>query len=135
MLRAGALARTNVLCRRACCWSKSSSEILIRVCYRLKSVSYWLQFGWLFFRLFGLIANFALVFNLAMILTFMSWIGASLTLPGIAGIVIGIGMAVDANVLICERIREEMLSGLPPLNKRLSRVMIGPTTPFLTRGA
>jgi preprotein translocase subunit SecD len=61
-----------------------------------------------FFRLFGLIANFALVFNLAMILTVMSWIGASLTLPGIAGIVITIGMAVDANVLICERIREEM---------------------------
>ena len=67
-----------------------------------------------FFRLFGLIANFALVFNLAMILTFMSWIGASLTLPGIAGIVIGIGMAVDANVLICERIREEMLWGASP---------------------
>jgi len=60
-----------------------------------------------FFRLFGLI-------NLAMILTFMSWIGASLTLPGIAGIVIGIGMAVDANVLICERIREEMLWGASP---------------------
>lgn len=67
-----------------------------------------------FFRLFGLIANFALVFNLAMILTIMSWIGASLTLPGIAGIVITIGMAVDANVLICERIREEMNWGASP---------------------
>ncbi len=67
-----------------------------------------------FFRLFGLIANFALVFNLAMILTIMSWIGASLTLPGIAGIVITIGMAVDANVLICERIREEMKWGASP---------------------
>ncbi|MFV5369089.1 MULTISPECIES: protein translocase subunit SecD [Acinetobacter] len=67
-----------------------------------------------FFRLFGVIANFALVFNLAMILTVMSWLGASLTLPGIAGIVIGIGMAVDANVLICERIREEMLWGASP---------------------
>ena len=67
-----------------------------------------------FFRLFGLIANFALVFNLAMILTVMSWIGASLTLPGIAGIVITIGMAVDANVLICERIREEMKWGASP---------------------
>lgn len=62
----------------------------------------------IFFRLFGLIADFALVVNLAMLLTIMSWIGASLTLPGIAGIVITIGMAVDANVLICERIREEM---------------------------
>ena len=67
-----------------------------------------------FFRLFGLIANFALVINLAMILTIMSWIGASLTLPGIAGIVITIGMAVDANVLICERIREEMKWGASP---------------------
>lgn len=67
-----------------------------------------------FFRLFGLIANFALVFNLAMILTVMSWIGASLTLPGIAGIVITIGMAVDANVLICERIREEIKWGASP---------------------
>ena len=67
-----------------------------------------------FFRVFGLIANFALVFNLAMILTVMSWIGASLTLPGIAGIVITIGMAVDANVLICERIREEIKWGASP---------------------
>ncbi|MDM1486914.1 MULTISPECIES: protein translocase subunit SecD [Acinetobacter] len=67
-----------------------------------------------FFRLFGLIANFALVFNLAIILTVMSWIGASLTLPGIAGIVITIGMAVDANVLICERIREEIKWGASP---------------------
>ncbi len=67
-----------------------------------------------FFRLFGLIANFALVANLAMILTIMSWIGASLSLPGIAGIVITIGMAVDANVLICERIREEIKWGASP---------------------
>lgn len=67
-----------------------------------------------FFRVFGLIANVALVINLAMILTVMSWIGSSLTLPGIAGIVISIGMAVDANVLICERIREEMKWGASP---------------------
>lgn len=67
-----------------------------------------------FFRVFGLIADIALVLNLAMILTIMSWLGASLTLPGIAGIVITIGMAVDANVLICERIREEMKWGASP---------------------
>lgn len=67
-----------------------------------------------FFRLFGLIADIALVINLAMLLTVMSWISASLTLPGIAGIVITIGMAVDANVLICERIREEMRWGASP---------------------
>ncbi|MDM1248266.1 protein translocase subunit SecD [Acinetobacter sichuanensis] len=67
-----------------------------------------------FFRVFGVIADLALVINLAMLLTVMSWIGASLTLPGIAGIVITIGMAVDANVLICERIREEMRWGASP---------------------
>ncbi len=67
-----------------------------------------------FFRLFGFIANFALVFNLAMILAIMSLMGAALTLPGIAGIVITIGMAVDANVLICERIREEIRWGASP---------------------
>ncbi|TCM63203.1 preprotein translocase subunit SecD [Acinetobacter calcoaceticus] len=67
-----------------------------------------------FFRLFGLIADLALILNLAMILTVMSWLGASLTLPGIAGIVITIGMAVDANVLICERIREEIKWGASP---------------------
>ena len=67
-----------------------------------------------FFRLFGLIADLALIINLAVLLTIMSWIGASLTLPGIAGIVITIGMAVDANVLICERIREEMRWGASP---------------------
>ena len=67
-----------------------------------------------FFRLFGLIADIALVINLAMLLTIMSWIGSSLTLPGIAGIVITIGMAVDANVLICERIREEIRWGASP---------------------
>ncbi|MEB3768360.1 protein translocase subunit SecD [Acinetobacter sp. MD2] len=67
-----------------------------------------------FFRLFGLIANFALVVNLAMILAVMSLLGASLSLPGIAGIIITIGMAVDANVLICERIREEIKWGASP---------------------
>ncbi|KAA8733870.1 protein translocase subunit SecD [Acinetobacter qingfengensis] len=67
-----------------------------------------------FFRLFGIIANVALICNLAMILAIMSLIGSSLTLPGIAGIVITIGMAVDANVLICERIREEIRWGASP---------------------
>lgn len=67
-----------------------------------------------FYRVFGLIANVALFMNLAMILTVMSWIGAALSLPGIAGIVLTIGMAVDSNVLICERIREEIRWGASP---------------------
>ncbi len=64
-----------------------------------------------FYRVFGMIANIALVVNLAMILAVMSWIGAALSLPGIAGIVLTIGMAVDANVLIFERVREELAGG------------------------
>ena len=67
-----------------------------------------------FYRMFGLIANIALAFNLMMILAVMSLIGSALTLPGIAGIVLTIGMAVDANVLIFERIREELANGARP---------------------
>ncbi len=59
------------------------------------------------YRFFGFFANLALVFNIFLIISIMSIIGATLTLPGIAGIVLTIGMAVDANVLIFERIKEE----------------------------
>lgn len=65
----------------------------------------------LFYGLFGLFANIALLFNGILLLALLSLLGASLTLPGIAGIVLTLGMAVDANVLIFERIREEMRSG------------------------
>lgn len=67
-----------------------------------------------FYRVFGLIANLALFMNLAMILAIMGAMGAALSLPGIAGIVLTIGMAVDANVLIFERIREEIRHGASP---------------------
>ncbi|MEL7467564.1 MAG: protein translocase subunit SecD [Pseudomonadota bacterium] len=63
---------------------------------------------------FGLFANIALIVNVALIFGFLSAIGATLTLPGIAGIVLTIGMAVDANVLIFERIREELKGQKPP---------------------
>jgi preprotein translocase subunit SecD len=62
------------------------------------------------YRLFGIAANFALIFNLILITAVMSLIGATLTLPGIAGIVLTVGMAVDANVLIFARISEEIRS-------------------------
>jgi len=65
----------------------------------------------IYYRMFGLVANVALVFNMLLITAAMSMIGATLTLPGIAGIVLTIGMAVDANVLIFERIREELRLG------------------------
>ena len=62
------------------------------------------------YRLFGIAANFALIFNLVLITAVMSLIGATMTLPGIAGIVLTVGMAVDANVLIFARISEEIRS-------------------------
>ncbi|MBF0218292.1 MAG: protein translocase subunit SecD [Gammaproteobacteria bacterium] len=66
------------------------------------------------YRLFGMIANAALAFNVVMIVAVLSMLQATLTLPGIAGIVLTVGMAVDANVLIFERIREELRSGNTP---------------------
>jgi preprotein translocase subunit SecD len=67
-----------------------------------------------YYRVFGLVANVALFLNLVLIVALMSSIGAVLTLPGIAGIVLTVGMAVDANVLIFQRIREELAEGLSP---------------------
>ncbi len=65
---------------------------------------------------FGVMANVALIFNLLLILAVLSVIQATLTLPGIAGIVLTVGMAVDANVLIFERIREEVRAGRTPIS-------------------
>ncbi len=67
-----------------------------------------------YYRVFGLVANLALTFNLVMIVAVLSMLQATLTLPGIAGIVLTTGMAVDANVLIFERIREEIRNGNTP---------------------
>lgn len=69
----------------------------------------------IYYHLFGLIADVALFLNLIFLTAVMSLIGATLTLPGIAGFVLTVGMAVDANVLINERIREELRLGLSPL--------------------
>jgi preprotein translocase subunit SecD len=68
-------------------------------------------FMFLFYGLFGLFADIALFFNLSLMLGSLSVLGATLTLPGIAGIALTMGMAVDANVLIYERIREEVRGG------------------------
>ena len=68
-----------------------------------------------YYWLFGLIADLALVFNLVLLLAVMSAVGVTLTMPGIAGIVLTLGMAIDANVLICERVREELRNGSSPL--------------------
>ena len=68
----------------------------------------------IWYRVFGLVANLALAFNLVLIVALLSMLQATLTLPGIAGIVLTVGMAVDANVLIFERIREELRVGNSP---------------------
>ncbi len=73
-----------------------------------------LVFMAVYYRLFGLIADLALAANLVLIVALLSMLQATLTLPGIAGIVLTVGMAVDANVLIYERIREELRNGNTP---------------------
>ncbi len=73
-----------------------------------------LFFMWASYGLFGLFANIALIINVGLIFGLLSLIGATLTLPGIAGIVLTVGMAVDANVLIFERIREELKTAKGP---------------------
>jgi len=73
-----------------------------------------LVFMLLYYRVFGLLADFALFLNLVLIVAVLSMLQATLTMPGIAGIVLTVGMAVDANVLIFERIREELSNGNTP---------------------
>jgi len=73
-----------------------------------------LAFMLFWYRGFGVYANIALALNLVFIVAVLSMLQATLTLPGIAGIVLTVGMAVDANVLIFERIREELRAGTPP---------------------
>ncbi|NOQ35886.1 MAG: protein translocase subunit SecD [Methylococcaceae bacterium] len=87
-----------------------------------------LVFMAVYYRLFGMVANIALAFNLVVIVAVLSMIQATLTLPGIAGIVLTVGMAVDANVLIFERIREEIKDGNTPQ----SSIYIGYEKAFAT---
>lgn len=73
-----------------------------------------LAFFLVYYRMFGLITCVALLLNLLMVVAVMSLFGATMTLPGFAGLALSIGMSVDANVLINERIREELRAGVPP---------------------
>ena len=98
-----------------------------------------LVFMVLSYGLFGLFANVALIVNVGLIFGLLSLVGATLTLPGIAGIVLTIGMAVDANVLIFERIREELVSAKGPARaielgyeKALSAIIDANITTFIT---
>ncbi|WP_299076235.1 protein translocase subunit SecD [uncultured Ruegeria sp.] len=98
-----------------------------------------LVFMALSYGLFGLFANIALIINVGLLFGLLSLIGATLTLPGIAGIVLTVGMAVDANVLIFERVREELKSAKGPARaielgyeKALSAILDANVTTFIT---
>ncbi|WP_271947707.1 protein translocase subunit SecD [Ruegeria faecimaris] len=98
-----------------------------------------LTFMALSYGLFGFFANIALIINVGLLFGLLSLIGATLTLPGIAGIVLTVGMAVDANVLIFERIREELKSAKGPARaielgyeKALSAILDANVTTFIT---
>ncbi|MCB1365116.1 MAG: protein translocase subunit SecD [Rhodobacteraceae bacterium] len=98
-----------------------------------------LVFMGLSYGLFGLFANIALALNIALIFGLLSLIGATLTLPGIAGIVLTVGMAVDANVLVFERIREELKTARGPsraielgYEKALSAILDANITTLIT---
>ena len=68
----------------------------------------------IYYRVFGLVADTVLLANVVLLTALLSWVRATLSLPGIAGIILTVGMAVDANVLIYERIREELRNGTSP---------------------
>lgn len=109
LLRAGALpAEIKVLERRTIGPELGDDSIQAGKTAAMVAFAGVLVFMFLSYGLFGVFANIALVLNVALLFGLLSVIGATLTLPGIAGIVLTLGMAVDANVLIFERIREEL---------------------------
>ena len=112
LLRAGALAAPMYIVEeRTIGPSLGADNIEMGVKSVTVGMALVLIFMVLIYRAFGMAANFALAMNLLLLVAFMSLLGATLTLPGIAGIVLNVGMAVDANVLIFSRIREERRDG------------------------
>jgi len=115
LLRAGSLAAPVYIIEERTVGPSLGAENIEK---GFKSVLYGflavLLFMVIYYRLFGGIASFALVLNLVIIVAVLSLLQATLTLPGVAGMVLTVGMAVDANVLIFERIREEISAGTAP---------------------
>ncbi|GLZ85832.1 protein translocase subunit SecD [Metapseudomonas resinovorans] len=113
LLRAGGLAAPMYFAEERTIGPSLGAENIIK---GIESTEWAMVFVSLFimaiYRFFGFLATIALAFNLVLLVGLMSVIGATLTLPGIAGIVLTLGMAVDANVLIYSRIREELNNGL-----------------------
>jgi SecD/SecF fusion protein len=116
LLRAGALPATlDIVEERTVDASLGADSIKSGLYAGVVAAILVLTFMIIAYGLFGLFANISLILNIILIFGALSAIGATLTLPGIAGIVLTIGMAVDANVLIYERIREELGHGRTPL--------------------
>ncbi len=112
LLRAGALPATlNIIEERSVGPSLGADSVRGGVIAGIISAAATLGFMIVAYGMFGIFANIALILNITMIVGLLSVLGATLTLPGIAGIVLTLGMAVDANVLIYERIREERAGG------------------------
>jgi protein-export membrane protein SecD len=112
LLRAGALpAPLTVIEERTVGPDLGADSIQAGTTACIVGVALVVVFMVLFYGLFGIFADIALFFNMAIMVASLSVLGATLTLPGIAGIALTMGMAVDANVLIYERIREELRSG------------------------
>ena len=115
LLRSGALpAKLTVIEERTVGASLGADSIESGKKAALMGLALVMIFMLVGYGLFGLFANMALIINIALIFAVLSLLGATLTLPGIAGIVLTIGIAVDANVLINERIREEIRAGKSP---------------------
>ncbi|MGA2654608.1 MAG: protein translocase subunit SecD [Gammaproteobacteria bacterium] len=115
LLRAGALpAPIDIVEERTVGPSLGIDNIKAGIWSTLAGLSLVLLFMVFYYRGFGVIADIALVINLILIIAILSVLGATLTLPGIAAIVLTLGMAVDANVLIFERIKEEIKQGNAP---------------------
>jgi len=109
MLRAGAMAAPVVIIEeRTLGPSLGKKNIENGILAIELAFLFILIFMVVYYKVFGLLANIALLFNLVIVVAVMSLIGATLTLPGIAGLVLTVGMAVDANVLIFQRIKEEI---------------------------
>jgi preprotein translocase subunit SecD len=112
LLRAGALAAPmHFVEERTIGPSLGAENIEVGIISLQMGMAGVLLFMLIYYRVFGIFANLALMVNLVMLVAVMSLLGATLTLPGIAGIVLTVGMAVDANVLIFSRIREELRRG------------------------
>lgn len=115
LLRAGALAADMFIVEERTVGASLGAENIdqgaLAVTFGLGLV---VLFMLVYYKVFGLAANIALTANMILLVAVMSSLSATLTLPGIAGIVLTVGMAVDANVLIFSRIKEELKNGLPP---------------------